>query len=316
MSFQIGEQIFEKVLDDEISYFNPRARADDINSVRSIYVLRKGTAPTSVERCTAVLVTSNMAFSRAAYEYGKQHEETREVSSVITDFSLANMAWLKAPMGAPSLPIIEVLAFAYAALQPSRELLDKYLVEIDRLQKLSKITERDLQLLRSSAMAHEELMRLTLGDEAALTEETVTAMLQRVSADIKKEEQARVTAEVSAHLRTQEDLAAERQTSRRVQERLYWRCRSRARILARIVAALVGILLLAGVLAGPSLESGNTIVGWMISSCSALAALFALGNLMMGITVKRLYEYVHDQLLTWLIKRESSDTGLNLEELR
>src|SRR3990167_1122188 len=86
-AFQIDEPAFGKILEDEVNYFNPRAREFDINSVRSIYVLRTSTTPNSVERSKAVLVSSNAAFSRAAYEYGKRHEESREVSSVITDFS-------------------------------------------------------------------------------------------------------------------------------------------------------------------------------------------------------------------------------------
>ena len=53
--------------------------------------------------------------SRAAFQYGQRHEASREVSSVITDFSLANMAWLKAPLGAPAVPMTELLAFSYAA---------------------------------------------------------------------------------------------------------------------------------------------------------------------------------------------------------
>src|SRR5690606_8746221 len=105
---------FEGVLKDEVSYHNPRAKEDDINSVRSIYVLRSGTTPRNVEHAKAVLVTSNSGFAQAAFGYGKNHEESREVSSVITDFSLANMAWLKAPLGAPSLPMTEVIAFSYA----------------------------------------------------------------------------------------------------------------------------------------------------------------------------------------------------------
>ena len=39
---QIDEKAFEDILKDEVSYHNPRAREDDINSVRSIYVLRSG----------------------------------------------------------------------------------------------------------------------------------------------------------------------------------------------------------------------------------------------------------------------------------
>lgn len=39
---QIDEVAFENVLEDEVSYYNPRAKEYDINSVRSIYVLRRG----------------------------------------------------------------------------------------------------------------------------------------------------------------------------------------------------------------------------------------------------------------------------------
>ena len=146
-----------------------------LRGVRSIYVLREGTSPKIVERSKAVLVTSNAGFSQAAFQYGQRHEASREVSSVITDFSLANMAWLKAPLGAPAVPMTELLAFSYAALQPSMELFEKYLSEIEKLEKQGKITARDHQLLRSSQLAQAELMNLTLGEEDALTEQTVLA---------------------------------------------------------------------------------------------------------------------------------------------
>ena len=66
---------------------------------------------------------------------------------MITDFTLANTAWLKAPMGAPAVPTTQLLAFSYAALEPSTEFLGKYLKEIDRLEAQGTITERDHQLL-------------------------------------------------------------------------------------------------------------------------------------------------------------------------
>ena len=96
--FQIDETVFEKVLGDEVSYYNPRAKQYDINSVRSIYVLRGTTAAYLLEKAKAVFVTSNSAFAKAAWEYGQQYESSQNVSSVITDFSLANMEWLKFPI--------------------------------------------------------------------------------------------------------------------------------------------------------------------------------------------------------------------------
>ena len=99
---------------------------------------------------------------------------------MITDFSLANMAWLKAPLGAPAVPMTELLAFSYAALEPPMGLWEKYLSEIDKLTEQGKITARDHQLLRSSWLASEELVNLTLGEEDALTEQTITETLKRV----------------------------------------------------------------------------------------------------------------------------------------
>jgi hypothetical protein len=307
--FQIDELAFQKALDDEISYFNPRAREYDINSVRSIYVLRGHDAPSTIEKSKAVLVSSNSGFARAAYDYGQRHEQSREVSSVITDFSLANMAWLKAPMGAPNLPTIEVLAFSYAALQPSKELLDKYLQEIEKLERKGTITERDHQLLRSSALAQEELMKLTLGDDAALTEETVIETLQRVSGEIRKEESDKLVTEQEAHRRTQEELAAERDVKRNAQERIYWRCHRQAQQVSWVMSAFLLILLVAGLLAGLGLRMTNPRLGFLLALGSGVLFALSLANFVVGTTVQKLQGRMQDHCLAWLIKRQVAATG-------
>ena len=161
--FQIDESVFERVLGDEVMYNNPRARYYDINSVRSIYVLRGKKTVRSIEKSKAVLVTSNTAFASAAWEYGQKHDTSRNVSSVITDFSLANMAWLKAPIGAPDIPTTQILSISYAALKPSNELLNRYMREIDRLEYSGEISVQDHQILRSSPLVIQEIMHLTLG---------------------------------------------------------------------------------------------------------------------------------------------------------
>ncbi len=311
--FQIDEAAFEKVLEGEVTYFfNPRAKDYDINSVRSIYVLRANTTPASVEKCKAVLVSSNAAFSRAAFEYGKRHEESREVSSVITDFSLANMAWLKAPMGAPSIPTTELLAYSYAALQPSKALLDKYLTEIDKLQKQGKISERDHQLLRSSTIAQEELMRLTLGDEAALTEETVTETLRRVSSEIKKEESEKVRHEQEAHRRTQQELAKAVTARESLQKRTYWMCRRKAQWCAWAVSGAVLVLLVLGIGSGLGLRTHDAVIGWGLLLGSAFLAIATLANLLFGSTVKHIHETTQARCLTYFLRQEAKATGVDL----
>lgn len=228
--YEIAEEVFDAVLRDEIDYHNPRAREYDIRSVRSVYVLRKDSAPRSIEKSQAVLVTSNTSFSKAAYEYGRSHQTSREVSTVITDFSLANTAWLKAPQGAPSLPKKEILAYAYAAARPTKEFWDKVLAEAEKLEGAGKITPREHQLLRSSYTVQSELALLTLGDEAALTHEGIRGTLDRVTNEIRKEE-LDAKNEVIKEL---ESTASERDTLSAniasIREKLYWASKARAEL--------------------------------------------------------------------------------------
>ncbi|HHL39504.1 MAG TPA: hypothetical protein ENJ37_03255 [Deltaproteobacteria bacterium] len=314
--FQIDEKAFTEVLKDEVSYFNPRAKDYDINSVRSIYVLRKNSSPSIVEKCRAILVTSNSGFARAAYKYGKRHEESREVSPVITDFSLANMAWLKAPMDAPSLPTIEILAYSYAALQPSKELLDKFLSEVEKLEQQGKISKRDHQLLRSNTLAQEEMMSLTLGEETALTEETVTETLRRVSEEIKKEESEKLTAEQAAHRKTREELVSERQERMQIQEKLFLRCRRKAKILAVTITVLLIVLIVLGLIKGVGFTSKNPLLGWSLIMGLAAVTLLTLVNLLAGTTVKNLHQKIENRCLTWFLKREAKAIGFDLRDFQ
>ena len=313
--FQIDETAFEQDLDVELSYFNERAKEYDINSVRSIYELRQGIFPFSIERSQAILVTSNVSFARAAWKYGQKHEMSREVSSVITDFSLANVAWLKAPMGAPQLPMIEVLAFSYAALRPSSKLLNKFLKEIDKLEEMGNISSRDHQILRSDYRVNNELMELTLGDEAALTEETITKTLERVSSEIKKEVSKELDFEKKEHKNTLDDLKMLREENFQVQKKLYWRCYRKTKVLAWGLTSVICLFLIGGVIAGMGIQSTLPVLGPILTVASAVFVLWALVNLIFGSTVKLLHQGVQKRCLTWLIKRESVATGIDMTNL-
>ena len=269
--FEISEEVFESVLEDEIIYFNPRAKEYDIKSVRSIYVLRKGLVPFAIEKSKAVFVTSNTSFSKAAYEYGKKHEQSREVSTVITDFSLANTAWLKAPQGAPSLPRKEVLAFAYAAMRPTTDFWNKVLVEAEKLEASGRISVRHHQLLRSSHHVQVELMKLTLGEDDALTHESITAAVNRVTSDIRKEDAIRIQEAEEQRLKVERQLAEAIGRAELVKQRIYWRCNAKAeresRLLSGAIWASQGLVAFFGVVKLPESSTfGLAVVGVAVVS--------------------------------------------------
>ena len=311
---QIDEAAFEQALGDEVSYNNPRARDHDINSVRCIYVIRGNIPAPTVEKSRAVFVTSNTGFARAAWDFGQQHETTRSVSSVITDFSLANIAWLKAPMGAPDIPTMQLLSISYAALKPSNELLDQLLYESDKLLTKGTITERDHQLLRSSPHVYPELMHLTLGRDSSLTAETVTEILERVYDDIRREGTVQLSVEQQAHEETQQALNAERARNNEIAKNLYWRTRGRASSLAWTLSGAVVVLLIIGLVFGWRLQPTSPIVALFVVGSLTVLTLLTLGNLVFGTTVKEIHTWVEIRSLTWLLRKEAKSIGIDLSE--
>ena len=315
-AFQIDEEIFEEVLNDEVSYQNPRAKEDDINSVRSIYVLRADKSAPSIEKARAVFVTSNTSFARAAWAYGQRYESSRDVSSVITSFSLANLAWLKAPVGAPSVPRTQVLAFAYAALQPSLGLLNKYMNAIDKLEAKGNISQRDHQILRSSPLAYDELMNLTLGEDSALTEETLMQALERVSGEIRKKESTKLMAEQEAHRTTRHDLESSREQGEEMRRRIYWKCQTTASLQSRIIAYFWGSLMLAGLCMSITLPIiGSLTWAFVAMPFILIVSLISFVSRWYGISVKDMRKSLELWLLSRLLRRESAVLGLEVDVL-
>lgn len=220
-AFQIDELAFEEALADEVAYFNPRAKEYDINSVRSIYELRKGMSPRTLEKARAVLVTSNSGFARAAFQYGREIEESRVVSSVVTDFSVANIAWLKAPLGAPDLPAKEVLAYCFAAMQSSPQIWQEFVDEAEKLETSGDISAEDHQLLRFNLRARDEMMNLTLGDADALSPEVVRDVLGRVESAIRADDIQRLADEKVRHEKTHDQLVTVESEFEMVRKRLF-----------------------------------------------------------------------------------------------
>ena len=331
---QIDERMFEQVLADEVSYFNPRAKEYDVNSVRSIYVKRNKKLVPSLEKSQAIFVTSNSAFAKAAWQYGQQYAPSQAASTVITDFTLANLAWLKAPMGAAAIPTTQLMAFSYAALQPSGNLLNKYLNEIEKLEAQGNMSERDHQLLRSSPLVTKELMNLTLGDDELVTEGTVTEILDRVTSEIRgesvgkaeqsemgrvnavtalKEEEERSEQLERDRITAERALADQKEQNYKIRSNLYWECRQRAKLWARGISVVLAVVLIGMILVSSlGFVMLPPLGRWLIAG--VLAVLTAT-NLLYGLTVKGIYNWLEGKLRTKIVQRRARMLGIELDRL-
>jgi len=311
-SLQIDERILHQALEDEILYSNPRALDYDVNSIRSIYGLRRGKEPHRLEDAGAVLVTSNSALARAAYEYGKDNEASREVSAVITSFSLANMAWLKAPLGAPDLPRLEIIATCYAAMNPPDALWSSYLNEIEKLRKIGDISPRDHELLRFSLRARDELMNLTLGSEEAFSERTVSQILERVQSEIVAEKDELIHRQRAEHeaeaeriareadVRIQQERALVLATKAQLEEavakhsraskRLYWISERASGLLTLLAVAVVALILIGGSFISEAyvkrLLPGYRWASIVLTAAAWLAVAYGVFHSIFGLSVK------------------------------
>jgi hypothetical protein len=331
-SFQIDEASLEEAIADEVEYMNPRALQYDINSVRSIYTLRQGKAPQRLEDAAAVLVTSNTALAKAAFAYGREHESTREVSAVITDFSLANVAWLKAPLKAPDLPEIELMAACQAALEPPPALWTRYVQEVDKLKAMGDISADDHQWLRYAAHARTTLMNLTGGSEGAFSGKTVNEIIGGVKAEIRAELAAEVgqalTAEQQKHQEAQSQWEAERQALRRRLEeeqtataeateragrlaRAQLHTRDRVEAIASNVARwcrrgamlLLGTAVAAAIVFGAFQPTLLSRVAWMAGPIVLVGAILAFLDNVHGLSVRELSERIEAGVRSWAERR-------------
>jgi len=219
--YQIDEVGLEKEMEDAgLRYKNDAAKRTDINSVRSIYVLRSGKSPSRVEDCAAILVTTNSAFARAAYSYGHRYKEFQGVSPVITDFSLTNIVWLKSPIDFAGLPGKILAANCYAAMKPSDELWTAFLEELEKLESKGKITPTQHQYMRYELLVRPELMNLTLGDENLLSEEKILQVLDRHEQEIVRPWKTRYDELEKNHSQTSLNLTKIQQSYNSILERV------------------------------------------------------------------------------------------------
>jgi hypothetical protein len=197
--YEISEIHLDSALEEEIKYLHARARQFDIDSIRAIYTIRSGKAPRTLESCKAVLVTTNSRLARIAFQFGQSFEDSREVSTVVSSFSLANLAWLKGGYLSSTLPKAEMLSLAYAALQPSNAFWERFFEVEARMREQGFGTPAQHAVLRYSPQAQKHLMNLTLGDEDKITAKTVQELVERAESEIVKHEREVIAAERSLH---------------------------------------------------------------------------------------------------------------------
>ncbi len=197
-------------------------------------------------------------------------------------------------MKAPNLPQKEIIAFSFAALNPSENLWHKYIVEIDKLKDSQEITPKDHGILRYSLRAREELMNLTLGVEEALTKRAVSVILEKAKSEIKEELNLQLFSEQESHERTKKELESQIHKQAKMEKRIDKICKNTGFYVAIFLCVILSLIVLLGVV-----YRLTKIEGWpkiLILILLPMFAIMTVVNLVFGITIKRIFRAIKEKI--------------------
>jgi hypothetical protein len=179
-SYGLDEVRLEDHLETVLHYRFPGARRHDVDSLSAIHRLRKGENSSKLERSRAMLITTNGGLARASQHFaGEDHVWPL----AMTESAIASLLWVRSPAVSDELPRKQLLASAYAGMQPDSYLWGKYLDEVTLLETRGELLPADALLLRVGMEPRLALMESTAGESDEISPETLVDVLDRLKKD-------------------------------------------------------------------------------------------------------------------------------------
>lgn len=220
--YQIDELKLATAIDEALHYRSEWAREHDVACIAAIFMLRAGRNPIAFEDTPAVFVTTNTVFAKTVFQFAQRDDYPHRTPACVGDYDLTNLVWVKRPLAAPDLPRKQIMANCYAALEPSHDLWEKYVTEVDKLRESGEIDAREHAALRYSIQARQELVDLTQGDLSEYKPGNAMQILDRLREDsraeglrIADEANARAESAEEEMIKLQETVADARKTRQR-----------------------------------------------------------------------------------------------------
>lgn len=168
----------------------------DIDSIESIYKLRKSNVPINLNETNHVLISTNtgLAYAAAKFEKTVIGRDYFTIPAVLTDVFLGTIIWVSEPSC-----LIEhfsrskMIAYTNAAIQPKSNLMARFSIEVEKARKDTEnpITDESASLLLQSNLARVLLADSTLSDLERITYNTPyeiqQEIIQSISAKAEKE---------------------------------------------------------------------------------------------------------------------------------
>lgn len=242
----------------------------DISSIAAVYKLRQGACPTTIKQASHVFVTTNSRLAFADTVFEKEFQPAAFcIPCCITDVFLGTLIWLQSPSRVADLSEKRLIAEAYAAVQPSKELVRLLAEEAHKLRNEEVISEDEWIVLQSDRVARELLAEKTLGDPENFGSQTAREIIEEWKRRERAEERQRFEVESAKHQNTQRELQRLAEEHESLRKKLTAQARRNVDVTLQVMKAIwIMILIIAAMtpLLKDWLPAWASMIGLLISS--------------------------------------------------
>jgi hypothetical protein len=199
----------------------------DVESIYSICKLRKGHIAYTLMDASHIFVTLNHSLAKVSAIIQSDDNVPFSVPPCITDVLIGTLVWLQQPAKVKILNEKKLISDAYAAIQPDKALIKRYLEEVDNLKNRGEITSDEYYILRTNRVAFNLLSEKTKNDCASFEPRTTREIMDEINKEHTAELQKELDKEKQA--KTEKTVESEKQ-------------RLRAERYERVVQRFVSIL--------------------------------------------------------------------------
>jgi len=180
----------------------------DVRSIIMVYNERKGRTAVKVQNCGHIILTINGVLANVSKNYESNKSiNSGHIPACISADLFGALLWMFSPKSVLQYQKSKLLADCYAALQPSKQLLDKYIESLESAKNLGEIDEKKYLFMRSHSMVNDALMNVTKGDYARFNDKTYLDVYEEIKSEAKKDylDEAEKHAQTLQKLQTSEE---------------------------------------------------------------------------------------------------------------
>lgn len=274
----------------------------DVKSISAIFRFRKGAKPNDIRNCKSLFLTTNQGLATANFEFnGESEEYDYKIMECITDTFLGTRMWLQSPIQMKAIQEFKIIADCLVAIQPDANLIQKYVLELDKLKNVKKISEDEYYFLKSHDLPRQLLEQKTFGDGDEYSDMLPEEILEEIKSRAKSDVIKAFEEEKKSHQQTSGALLnsiKERQQIELSKNKITETIARIARNIANVATGLLFVVLIpliAGVQYYQSISPniGNDYIRYGIGG---LLTVLGMLNLYYGFTMKWLYGKIRNAI--------------------